>query len=532
MTRCGGTLLQIHYHNRPGGVATVLSGYARAFGMSCPAPLPFANILVCSAPQALRDNRYDGRIIDVGDCEYRSFRTRPSFAAARSRLLRKLVSVINDSSLPRPVMVVGHNLNLGKNCALSSAFAGLARQYTRSSQDVRFFSVVHDFAEQGRTDLLDGIRTVRRFNAAIEGDLYPQTDNLSFVAPSGQTRDILKKAGFPVMLVPNPAMHRNAPEVHGKEVRTRLRVAMLEIAKQEKVRLRPLRPVLLYPSRVIARKNPVEAVLVSHVMLRSNLLLGATGASSGDKRLSAGLKRLCRKHGIPVLFDAGRIAKKVFTHENCFQSLYECADLCVSTSLAEGYGYAIHECAQWGKNLIGRAPRGVWDDEAQMHGSLYCRLLVPIDWVDTALLKKTYYRRLKGTRTWAGAWAGIESFSMMFDAAFTKDNGIDFGCLDAQTQLCILERCITSSGDARAWKQAFSQQTAQLLSSFESATARRLPGPELTEDNGFSGAFCRYFCRNGVSRRGRVGGDAGAIRRHFSALRDFPLLMSSRAIVP
>ena len=123
-----GSLVQIHYHNRIGGVTTVMAAYARAFAVNVGSGA--AKRVVCHDCGSGVLEEAGCRVTSIADCDYRLFRSRNAFEKVRTRLRCALEGVLADSSLRRPIRFVGHNLNLGKNCALSAAFADIAAAMT------------------------------------------------------------------------------------------------------------------------------------------------------------------------------------------------------------------------------------------------------------------------------------------------------------------------------------------------------------------------------------------------------------------
>jgi hypothetical protein len=521
----GITLLQIHYHNRAGGVATIMRRYADAFAQSRRAHRPHESLIVCSAADGTNRPPYGTRIVDSKDCDYRSFRGRAQFLAARQRIMRTLLSIIEDPALPGRLVVIGHNMNLGKNCALSSAFAGIARHCSLcpDSGGVRFFSVVHDFAEEGRRDLLVQIETVQEFGIDIWDDLYPSLPNLDFVTPHPRNNSLLKRAGFQAHLLRNPVSKTGAARSRG--IRGRLRAELWKIAKKDNVHVDKSRPLVLYPSRIISRKNPVEAVLVAHVMFEATLLLGAPGASAPALALAADLGAVCRKHGIPVVLDAGRSVERIDGRGESFSLLFEIADLCMTTSIAEGFGYAIYEPALHGRTVIGRLPGGFPASEKTNFPYLYKRLLIPKVWVRTDILKRRYYAGLKTVPGWKGRMPSFGSFSRMFDAAFTRGHGIDFGCLDVCSQLSVLRRCVQDPHAAEDWKRAFPAQTRRLLASLDSVVRTRRSATPAAPGS-FEKSFTQCYLEKHRPHTPLRTPDPTAFLRHFCRLENFQMLMT------
>ncbi|MBN1308977.1 MAG: hypothetical protein JXA18_13725, partial [Chitinispirillaceae bacterium] len=148
------SLVQIHYHDRPGGVRRVMDEYSEAFARIAGRGAP--NFWVC---RRSGDWRYpSSKGIDFPAADYHAFRTRGSYQRSVEQLAGRLRRLLVSLPLRFPAAIIGHNLNLGKNPALSAAFARCARMRGGGEDRYRFFSVMHDFAEAGRIDLLCRLR--------------------------------------------------------------------------------------------------------------------------------------------------------------------------------------------------------------------------------------------------------------------------------------------------------------------------------------------------------------------------------------
>jgi glycosyltransferase involved in cell wall biosynthesis len=455
-----GSFVQIHYHNRPGGVAEVMERYAAAFLAA--GGDRGAAIVVCEAQAEARCCK----VVDVKDCGYRTFQSRASFAAARAGLLSRLETIVTSPGLPAPVRIVGHNMNLCKNAALSSAFAGLARRLQKNSGKFRFFSVVHDFAEEGRTDLMEQTGRLERRGIRLWDDLYPALPNLCFVAVSPRNLRILARARYPVRLVYNPV------DIPAKQLRSPGRPAALR--RLERAAFDDRMPTIFYPARIVSRKNPVEAILLAHFVFSSNLLLGEDGTSSADEGLAVRLRRLCARHGIRAVFDSGRLMGPGGKNQaSAYSRLYSTADACISTSVLEGFGYGLYEPWLHDKALVGRIPAGAAPGTDVDLSGMYRRLLVPREWVDEAGLKRRYHAQMRVCVGPQETFPAFEPFSRQFDRAFVRGRGIDFGCLDSATQCAILECLCKKPSLVSQWKREFPAQTGALAQSLRAA----LQGP-------------------------------------------------------
>lgn len=514
-----GSLIQIHYHNRPGGVSAVMEQYAGAFRHA--AGGTGVCIVVCSGDRAGR--RIPGtEIVNVKACGYRTFRSASSFHAAAGALLTRIEEVVLDPALPRPVYVVGHNLMLCKNAALSQAFALLALRQAGRNDAVCFFSVVHDFAEEGRCDLMAQAHFLERSGVRILNALYPVSRNLRYVAVSARTLRVLRHAGLDVSLVLNPvalpalrAEGRPAGRVHAIKRPNR-------------------RPVLFYPGRIIARKNPVEAIVLAQFFLSANLVLGEDGTSAADRALCRRLRHMCSRYNVRASFGGLGVTRRGKTvPAQTYSRMYQAADACISTSVLEGFGYALYEPWLHNKAVIGRMPSGLSPDEIPDASCLYERFLVPQEWVDIPGLRRHYHARMRfcfGNRLQRGGFAG---FSKRFDAAFIRGAGIDFGCLDSATQCAILEAVCRSGDLAFHWKQAFPFQTRALATSLSRAlhSSPRIAAANRKRIEAKHGraAFAASLARC-LGHKGSAGRpDPAKIRDYFSRTDRFRLLATPQA---
>jgi glycosyltransferase involved in cell wall biosynthesis len=530
MIRLTGTLIQVHYHDRPGGVATVMGHFSTAFSELC-GNSPRYKLVLCRKTGATGNGWEGTRVIDIKECDYRLFGSRTSFLSARDRLAASLARAIASADMACPVYVVGHNLTLGKNCALSSAFALCARRMVNQGGRIRFFSVIHDFAEEGRAALMAQIHSIRDLGIDIDNDLYPLLPNFRFVALNRRNRSLLNRAGFPAAFLPTPMGSVEIKKTHTVFGRKAMLKSLYAIARKEKIFFSRRLPVLLYPSRIISRKNPLEAILLGQCVFHANLLLGSPGRSGPDRLLTGACKRLCAEHRLPVVFDCGRIIRRPAQGAGEYSLLYSIADVCFSTSVAEGFGYGLHEPRLHGKAVIGRLPLGI-DERSMPDGSwLYKRLLIPCEWVDVEALKRKYHRTMLRCFGDEPILSEYGSFSGKFDACFIRRGGIDFGCLDAAGQYKVLAGLLQHPEMMETWRKAFPGQFAEL----EAALTRALPG--MSPRGAFNRRkrvaanaqklFVKAFGRC-LSQKTRPAcrADRALVRGYFCSLKRFRLLQS------
>jgi hypothetical protein len=445
-------LIQLHYHARAGGVTTVMKQYALAFERAM-AHVPHVNKIICDGKNAVADPDIHRYSIRNKELRYQKFSNKTDLGKSCARILTMLQAHLDSVSSCDIVSAVSHNFGLGKNCAATIAFAELVRKCVYTCPNVRFFSVIHDFAEEGRSDLLAEIDAVSHLYKNIWEDRYPVSQNHTFVAISEQVYTILKKGKVPVLQLVNPLPDGSEKIVLKKKSRVLARTAIWDLAASDGIHVKKQRPVFVYPSRMICRKNPVEAILLVCIVCKGTLVLGNTGVHPVDKALIRKLAGICKRNGLPVVFNGARIA----SNENSLLSLYAAADCCVSTSIAEGFGYALSEPRMLHLPLIGRDPFCGKKTQVENEMWLYNRFPVPLEWVDVSLLKRQCFDRMSLCSPCRAHRGSFPAFSKLFDAAFIshKDSSIDFGCLTFNMQIKILLKFCDSGKLIDGWKQRF-----------------------------------------------------------------------------
>ena len=146
------SLVQIHYHNRTGGVTRVMESYADEFGkIYGPKSV---NMIICHSQR--NDKSTAAEIVNIKQCDYHKFRSIDAFCRTRDAIVHQIEKVFGEKISNFPVFIICHNLNLGKNPALSSAISLISRKLP--FEKYRIFLVVHDMAEDGRVKILQNLR--------------------------------------------------------------------------------------------------------------------------------------------------------------------------------------------------------------------------------------------------------------------------------------------------------------------------------------------------------------------------------------
>ena len=442
------TLIQIHYHNRPGGVTRVMQEYARTFS-SINDGVVSKSIIICHS-----DRMFDSaEMKSVAGCDYRSFSSRIDYQAVVKSLTSQLKRILFDKNLPGPVCVAGHNLTLGKNCALSAAFAACVKFAQKKHPHHRFFSIVHDFAEEGRLANLHQINTLESLGIAIRKQFYLQSDNLVYVTPHQRNFQLLKSAGLNARCLYNPV---NADQVLSLSADQKKNVfdTLAAKAMRDGNVFDRNKPTLFYPGRIIARKNCLEAILVACIAYRANLVLGPRGTSLADRALYRQLTSLTRKFKLPVVFDVSDhdsfLIKRLKNTGSVFNCMFAAAHCCITTSVAEGFGYALYEPWLHGTVVLGRCPMDFIPAVKMDCRYLYGSLNVPVQWVDRELLVQQY-QLIEHAFNSISPVNDLMKRGVSLDQKFADKLILDFGKLDVQNQIAIVSRLITDSDLQKAW---------------------------------------------------------------------------------
>ncbi len=437
------SICQIHYHNNTGGVTKVITRYAEIFNGTAPKSIK-RNILFCSDIGTIPSCNSVMETINIKEANYHSFSTKNSFIKTRDVLVKKLNRHINN--LPQPVLIIGHNLSLGKNCALSAAFAELIKRF-EDEQAFHFFSVIHDLAEEGRITLLQQIRFLESTGIPVWQYLYP-AGNVRYVVLNKRNYTLFTEAGFSTALLPNPLDDMVDSGTLTVRQRKRITEGLLMLSGKDHSCFYPSKPTFFYPVRVISRKNVLEAIILTCIIHKANLLIGGKGSSSVDKKLYDGIKRFSQRHRLPVVFDCESLKeflpKNFIRNDTIFSLLYRYCDDCISTSVSEGFGFALYEPWLYGRTVIGRLPLSISDHEWCDLSHLYTRFDIPASWISMEDLWRHYHytQKILGAKINAG-------YFKRFQKRCIKNGMVDFGILTQQLQFSVTEIIIRNIPSSR-----------------------------------------------------------------------------------
>lgn len=283
-----------------------------------------------------------------------------------------------------------HNYHLGKNPVFTDTLLRLAEE----RREIRLFLQIHDFPEEAR------YANLRYLNLLLSGPAYPVRENIRYGTINSRDLRLLREAGVPQecsFLLPNP-ISSLSPNCSGSTTDT---TAVKEKLRRTFSRRFPLfdpdLPIALFPVRTIRRKNVMEAALLVQSLSRPvNLVITLPGVSQQEKNYSSMVEHSYNEGIIRGLWGVGT---ELDSRGIGFEELQEAADLFVSSSVQEGFGFQYVDSLRWGKPLVAR-DLAVLDDLRPLlsRAYFYDSALVPTSTPSLSdvrpMLKMQYQERL------------------------------------------------------------------------------------------------------------------------------------------
>ena len=372
----------LHYHLKPGGVTTVLRNQVDALGGDADC------IILSGAPPP---SSFPCPVIHIPGIGYDE---NDAVAGPPEKTAAAIATALHDHFGEHCDILHIHNPLLAKN----HLFLDIIRALQKLG--LTLFLQVHDFAEDGRPGVF-----------FYDGS-YPQDCHYGVL----NLRDyhILIDAGLVaegVHYIPNGVVPFDASPVS------------------------PTESYGLYPVRAIRRKNIGEALLVSLFLPENDALyITQPPNSPADFPSYNHWKSYVKAHHLPVHFEMG-------TQRN-FQRLVAGAKWVLSTSIAEGFGFAFLEPWTAGKLLTGRILPEICQDFLNRGirlEHLYAGIQVPKDWIGSQCIVDRFHACLTVNRQ---AFGAIWPDEWLEDCLHTlqQNETIDFGMLDEGFQTTIIDK--------------------------------------------------------------------------------------------
>jgi len=312
-----------------------------------------------------------------------------------------LAETLSEKLAPMDVVLV-ENLGIGLDPSVTYAFYLYTQYCFLSGDKKRFIYRFHDFAQQ-RPSNFANVKKFHDYRFGVVPNwhsvLFPSAPNIRYVSINRYDCTRLVEHGIEessIFYVPNSV----DPSIVPPDDRT----ADLRKRIIERDNLDPSVRFILYPVRCIRRKNVEEAVFFTcllnslaegktsrkdvPVKNRFHLLVSLRPTSGDDARYADQIVHFVQKHGLPVsigLEDLVSLEREVDARNGSkinrygVGDMYRVADLVITTSVLEGFGFAYLEPWVLDRAVIGRSIPFITPDfqAAGMRlGHLYTALIV------------------------------------------------------------------------------------------------------------------------------------------------------------
>lgn len=304
-----------------------------------------------------------------------------------------------------------HNHALGKNFALPLAAAHWA------AEGRALVLHIHDFAENGRPANYRQLLTQLGGATKLGQALYPIGPRVAYAVLTSADRKKLATAGLlDCHLLPNPV---SLPASGAKVDKSRLGAERL----------------IVYPTRAIRRKNVGEALLwATQVEAGEKIVLTVAPHTEADLAIYERWKALAEELRLPIVFGA-----QAFTGRSTVDFLLA-AEVCLTTSVAEGFGMAFLEPWMAGCPVTGRdlpASTNDFREAGVMLNDLYTRLEVTVE--NRAEIESAIERAVASLCEAYGMAVTAEFVRQALDAVFHGPQA-DFGRLNEAAQEAVIRR--------------------------------------------------------------------------------------------
>lgn len=372
----------LHYHLKPGGVTTVLRHQVLALRHD-------ARVLVISgqAPPA----GFPCEVVQVPGVGYT--RQSEDLQAHPARIAEEILDRIRGHFNGPCDLLHVHNPLLAKNHLFPDILAHLQQQ------GLNLFLQVHDFAEDGRPD------------AFYRDRPYPRDCHFG-VLNRRDYRNLVAAGLNPEGLhfLPNCVTPLEVPPAAGTE------------------------PYILYPVRAIRRKNIGEALLLSHFLPDGQAVyISQPPNSPADFPSYAAWRAYAAARDLPIRFEMG--------NRRPFENLMAAACGVMTTSIAEGFGFAFLEPWTAAKFLMGRLLPAICRDFSEQGvclDHLYRRIRIPREWLGRRRLGNRFAACLADNRrAYGGIWPADRAQTCL--QTLLRRETIDFGLLDEGFQREVLD---------------------------------------------------------------------------------------------
>lgn len=321
----------VHHHLNPGGVTRIIQSQVSSLRKQ----FPETEILILSGSSGYPEFFEEFKIpVEINPNLNYILGGEP--AADKLDGLKAGISSYLKEKITMDDIVHVHNLNLGKNPALTLSISEM------SENGYKIFNHCHDFAEDRKPNM-DYLEEIihGHFGKNTQKIMYPERPNYLFGTINAFDRERIIESGISperVIHLPNPVHFEQKSKITKSEAKT-------SICKT--LDLDPQKPIITYPVRVIRRKNIGELILLSTLFEgRANWLVTQPPQNPEEIKHYNAWKKFCNDEKIELGWEAGTSVD--------FEELLIATDVCISTSIREGFGMVFLEPWLLGTPVMGR----------------------------------------------------------------------------------------------------------------------------------------------------------------------------------
>ena len=310
----------VHHHLNPGGVTRIIQSQVSSLRRQ----FPETDILILTGKMGYPDF-FDGFNVPVDVNLKLDYLLGNAPSADKLAPLKDDISGYLREKISKEDIIHVHNLNLGKNPALTLAISEMG------SDDYNVFNHCHDFAEDRKANM-DYLEQVihGHFGENTRSVMYSDRSNYLFGTINAFDRERIIQSGIPaerVIHLPNPVHFEQKSNLTKEQAKT----SICKTLRLDKKKL-----LITYPVRVIQRKNIGEMILFSTIFKdRANWLVTMPPKNPQEVIHYDAWKKFCADEKIAIVWEAGTSVD--------FEELLIATDVCISTSMREGFGMAFLE---------------------------------------------------------------------------------------------------------------------------------------------------------------------------------------------
>ena len=319
-------VIQLHYHLKPGGVTTVIHHLSNCF----------KNLGL--KQQIFHGDPYQVDKINGKYYPELGYQSNKNFSC--EKIIQALESEVLEDK--EKVLLWCHNHNLGKNPALTQALWQIS---LNKPSNLQIIFHQHDFPEENRPENQQILKNWEKTHNLPEHKwLYPSGIKVC-INQEGFRKCKTIRASDTVFLLPNPVA---MPSVTNSKTQWLRDKWELYCHKQGFI-CEPHNRILIYPGRILPRKNPYEALLLAKI-LGSDFHVLFTLSPSHNDFWGQRFHQFLQDEKLKASFGFGNHLGDSIN----LVDLFHLSDTAIHTSIQEGFGYGIIEPFLYKKNIIGR----------------------------------------------------------------------------------------------------------------------------------------------------------------------------------